>query len=102
MAAAVALRDYPQVQRILIVDCDVHQGNGSAAIFASEPRVTTFSQHCAGNLYSAREVSDMDVELPAGSGDDEYLDALRAHVPALVRRKGMTNSSNDRLLYGLV
>ena len=84
VAAMVALRDYSRdVRRVLIVDLDVHQGNGCAAIFASEPRVTTFSAHCEGNFFSSREISDSDLELPVGTSDDAYIDALRDALPAL-------------------
>lgn len=84
VAAAVALRDYPSsVRKVLVVDCDVHQGNGSARIFDGDDRVFTFSLHCEGNLFSAREASDLDVDLPVGTGDEGYLEALHTHLPAL-------------------
>lgn len=84
VAALVALRDYGDaVQRILIVDLDVHQGNGCAVIFADEPRVTTLSVHCGANYFSARQHSDVDIEVPDGAGDDEYLQLLRSHLPPL-------------------
>lgn len=67
VAAACALRDYPdEVKRVLLIDLDVHQGNGSAKIFENDPRVHTYSQHCEGNLFSAREFSDLDVDVPIG------------------------------------
>ena len=82
VAAAVALRDYPEeVRRVLIVDLDVHQGNGNAAIFSADPRVFTFSMHCEANIFSKREASDLDVDLPAGTGDAEYLAALGEALP---------------------
>ena len=84
VAALVALRDYPElIRRILIVDLDVHQGNGCAVIFQGEPRVTTFSLHCSGNYFSAKQSSDVDVEVPVGSGDEAYLQLLREHLPPL-------------------
>jgi len=84
VAALVALRDYPDaVSRVLIVDLDVHQGNGCAVIFADEPRVTTLSVHCGANYFSARQRSDVDIEVPDGAGDDEYLQLLRLHLPPL-------------------
>ena len=79
------MRDY-DLKRILIVDCDVHQGNGSARIFEDEPRVFTSSFHCEGNLFSKREASDLDVDLPVGSGDELYLETLREHLPTLFER----------------
>lgn len=85
VAAMVALRDY-DVARVLVVDLDVHQGNGCASIMADEPRVFTFSMHCEENLFSKREASDLDVDVPAGAGDDEYLAALAAALPPLFDR----------------
>jgi len=83
VAANVILRDFHLVQRILIIDLDVHQGNGSAVLFHGDPRVFTFSMHCAGNYFSKKEASDCDVEIPTGAGDDEYLDILRNTLPKL-------------------
>jgi acetoin utilization deacetylase AcuC-like enzyme len=71
------------VQRVAIVDCDVHQGNGTAAIFRDDPAVFTFSMHGRNNYPFRKETSDLDVEWPDGTGDAEYLDALAAHVGRL-------------------
>jgi acetoin utilization deacetylase AcuC-like enzyme len=85
VAANVALRDYPdKIQRILVVDLDVHQGNGTAALFADDARVFTFSLHCRRNLFSERQVSNLDVDLEAGAGDAEYHAALMGHLPQLL------------------
>ncbi len=85
--AAVAVRALQAagaIQRALIVDTDVHQGNGTAAIFRDDPTVFTLSLHGAGNYPFHKEASDLDVELPDGCGDADYLDALaRALVAAL-------------------
>jgi acetoin utilization deacetylase AcuC-like enzyme len=67
-------------RKIVIIDLDVHQGNGTAAIFASEPRVFTFSMHGAHNYPFHKEVSDLDVPLPDGIRDDEYLSLLSTHL----------------------
>src|SRR5258708_23610635 len=61
------------VQRVAIVDCDVHQGNGTAAIFRGDDSVFTFSIHGARNFPFAKEASDLDIDLPDGTGDEEYL-----------------------------
>ena len=71
--AARALQAEAGLTRIAIVDCDVHQGNGTASIFARDESVFTFSIHGARNFPFAKETSDLDVELGDGTGDDEYL-----------------------------
>jgi acetoin utilization deacetylase AcuC-like enzyme len=69
------------IERAAIVDLDVHQGNGTATIFADDSSVFTFSMHGAKNypLFKAR--SSLDVELPDGMGDEEYLRTLADHLP---------------------
>jgi acetoin utilization deacetylase AcuC-like enzyme len=70
----------------LIIDLDVHQGDGTARLFADEPRVFTFSMHAAKNFPSQKAVSDLDIELPDGLEDNGYLERLEAVLPGLVRR----------------
>ncbi|MEM1345365.1 MAG: histone deacetylase [Pseudomonadota bacterium] len=65
-------------QPVLIVDCDVHQGDGTARLFAEEPRVFTFSLHAARNYPAEKARSDLDVGLADGTGDATYLGALAA------------------------
>ncbi len=72
------------VRQILIVDLDVHQGNGTAVIFQNEPRVYTFSMHCQANYPLHKEQSDLDVALPVGADDGFYLRQLAAHLPWLI------------------
>lgn len=77
--AAVAARDLQAsgaVDRVLIVDTDVHQGNGTAAIFVDDPTVFTFSIHGSRNFPFRKETSDLDVALSDGAGDQEYLAEL--------------------------
>jgi acetoin utilization deacetylase AcuC-like enzyme len=69
-------RLHRQLLRIAIVDLDVHQGNGTAAIFRDDPTVFTLSMHGAKNFPFRKERSDLDVDLPDGCRDDDYLDAL--------------------------
>ena len=83
VAAAVLLRD-GTIARAAVVDCDVHQGNGTAAIFRDEPAVFTFSLHGEKNFPFRKEVSDLDVTFADGAGDDEYLAALTAHLPLVL------------------
>ena len=83
-AAAWLLANAPTVQKILIVDLDVHQGNGTAAIFQHEPRVFTFSMHGARNYPARKEISDLDLPLPEGTNDVSYLKLLNETLPRLL------------------
>lgn len=71
-------------QKILIVDLDVHQGDGTAAIFQGDESVFTFSMHCGINFPSRKQTSDLDVPLPEGMEDDEYLQTLAQYLPDLL------------------
>jgi acetoin utilization deacetylase AcuC-like enzyme len=83
VASRVLLRDR-KASRIAIVDCDVHQGNGTAAIFRDEPAVFTFSMHGDKNYPFRKEESDLDVTFADGATDDEYLAALSLHLPRVL------------------
>ena len=72
------------VEQILIVDLDVHQGDGTASIFHGDPTVFTFSMHCGKNFPFRKWPSDLDVALPIGMTDVEYLHMLATHLPALL------------------
>jgi len=72
------------VQRVVIIDLDVHQGNGTAAIFAGDTKVFTFSVHGAKNFPFHKEQSDLDFALPDGSGDEAFLTAVRDGLPPAV------------------
>ncbi len=74
--AARVLQRAGRVRRMIVIDCDVHQGNGTAAIFAADPTVFTFSLHGQKNFPFRKEHSDLDIELPDGSDDTAYLAAL--------------------------
>ena len=74
--AARALQAEDLVRRVAVIDCDVHQGNGTAAIFADDPSVFTVSIHGRNNFPYHKEKSDLDVDLEDGTGDSTYLDAL--------------------------
>ena len=76
-----ALRRDRLIRRASIVDLDVHQGNGTAFIFESDAEVFTFSMHGAKNYPLFKQRSSLDVELPDGTGDDEYLETLARHLP---------------------
>ncbi len=74
--AARAMQAEGRARRVLVVDCDVHQGNGTASILRGDDSVFTFSIHGARNFPFAKEESDLDIELPDGCGDDAYLAQL--------------------------
>ena len=74
-------------KKILIIDLDVHQGNGTASLFGANPQVFTFSMHGRNNYPFHKEESDLDVELPDGIGDEEYLGLLRDTLPGLIERE---------------
>ena len=74
--AARTLQAEGSVERVAVIDCDVHQGNGTAAIFRGDSAVFSFSIHGANNFPFAKEPGDLDVELADGTGDRDYLEAL--------------------------
>lgn len=74
------------VKQILIIDLDVHQGNGNAKIFENEKRVFTFSMHGRHNYPLRKEKSDLDIELEDGTRDDEYLDLLIKNLEPLINK----------------
>jgi acetoin utilization deacetylase AcuC-like enzyme len=76
--AARAMQAEGQVQRVVILDCDVHQGDGTASIFMDDPTVFTFSIHGARNYPFRKEISDLDMALADGTSDVAYLEALEA------------------------
>ncbi len=84
--AARVLQHDQLARRIAIVDLDVHQGNGTAAIFSGDATVFTFSMHGENNFPFKKEVSDLDVPLADGTGDDEYLSLLRSHLQGVLNR----------------
>ncbi len=94
---AVAARELQArgvVDRVLIADCDVHQGNGTAAIFADDASVFTLSLHGERNFPLRKHPGSLDVGLPDGTGDDAYLGALAAALDT-----GLTRGRPDLVLY---
>jgi acetoin utilization deacetylase AcuC-like enzyme len=85
--AIVLLMAERRIVRPLVIDLDVHQGNGTAAIFDGDPRVFTFSMHGARNYPLRKERSSLDVELHDRCDDETYLRALDEHLPALDRHR---------------
>jgi acetoin utilization deacetylase AcuC-like enzyme len=94
---AIATRVLQQlnlVQKILIIDLDVHQGDGTAFIFQDDDSVFTFSMHCEVNFPGTKQTSDLDVPLPVGMEDQAYLETLAFYLPDL-----LANVKPDLILY---
>jgi acetoin utilization deacetylase AcuC-like enzyme len=82
--ALYRMREEAGVRRALVVDCDVHQGDGTADLLAGDPDCFTLSLHGARNYPFQRIASDLDIDLPSGTGDAGYLEALAAALDAAV------------------
>lgn len=85
VAARVLLAE-GAIERVAIIDCDVHQGNGTASICADEERIFTFSIHGANNFPFDKARSDLDIDLPDRTGDDDYLQQLNRGLSEVFRR----------------
>ena len=81
-----AVRREGSAHRVLVVDCDVHQGDGTAELLTPDPDAFTLSVQCERNYPFTRIASDLDVELPAGTGDDGYLAALDTALDTALAR----------------
>ena len=86
LAQAEWARQHREPLTVAVIDLDVHQGNGTASIFRSDPTVFTLSLHGARNFPFHKEASDLDVDLPDGCGDAAYLEALDAALGEMARR----------------
>jgi acetoin utilization deacetylase AcuC-like enzyme len=84
--AARVIQEEGKAARVLIIDCDVHQGDGTASIFADDPTVFTFSIHGAMNYPLQKQTSDLDVELDDGAQDEAYLAALESGLGLALER----------------
>lgn len=84
--AIQVLRSEGRINRAAVVDCDVHQGNGTAAIFKDDPEVFTLSLHGEKNYPLVKQQSTVDVALADGTGDEEYLHALAESLPPVFDR----------------
>jgi acetoin utilization deacetylase AcuC-like enzyme len=106
---AVAARTVQKLglaRQILIIDLDVHQGDGTAWIFHNDPSVFTFSMHCEANFPAKKQQSDLDISLNIGLEDDQYLAILKQYIPDLLAQvkpdlifydAGVDVHSSDRL-----
>ena len=107
--AATRLCNEGAVSSVLIIDCDVHQGDGTARILADDPRIFTCSLHCRTNYPARKATSDWDVELEKGMQDTEYLNVLDQTLQGLDARgvrpdlviydAGVDVHNDDRLGY---
>jgi acetoin utilization deacetylase AcuC-like enzyme len=89
VAANVVLQRYPDlIKKILIVDLDVHQGNGNAVLFQGRPEVVTFSIQCEANYFSQKQESDLDIELPVDCNDQTYLATLNHWLNRIAKERG--------------
>ena len=91
--AANYLKNKGYAKKILIVDLDVHQGNGNSEIFKNDKDVITFSMHCASNYPAKKSKSDIDIELKENMEDNEYLNILNINL------KKLRNNSFDFVFY---
>ena len=82
---AMDLLEQGKVERVLVVDCDVHQGDGTAALLEGEDRVFTLSVHCESNFPARKQKSDLDVGLPDGTEGPAYVDAVKAALEPTLR-----------------
>jgi acetoin utilization deacetylase AcuC-like enzyme len=92
--AARAMQAEGLVRKVLIIDCDVHQGNGTAAILKDDATIFTFSIHGKNNFPYQKEKSDLDVELADGTDDAVYLEALNKGI-----KRSLDNFSADLVIY---
>lgn len=81
--AAKFLQQQNLAKRIAIIDCDLHQGNGTAAIFKDDGSVFTFSIH-QRDLYPIKQTSDLDIHLPIHIADEEYMNHLKFAIPQII------------------
>ena len=85
--AANYLKNKDYAKKILIVDLDVHQGNGNSEIFKNDQNILTFSMHCASNYPAKKSISDIDIELKDHMEDKEYLNILYKNLKELSKNK---------------
>lgn len=92
--ASLALLKQNKVERVLIFDCDVHQGDGTASILANVPEITTCSVHCEKNFPQRKAQSDLDINIAAGVSDEQYLSQVSSGLD-----KALAMSQPDLVLY---
>ena len=83
ICAKKAQSNYSKIKNVLIIDLDVHQGDGTASIFSNDESVFTFSMHCESNFPLKKMTSDIDIPLKRGTKDEQYLDILNDNLDKL-------------------
>ena len=86
ICSKVAQRDYKEINNVMIIDLDVHQGDGTASIFSNDNSVFTFSMHCESNFPLKKQQSDFDIGLKRDLGDNDYLRELSSTLEKLEDR----------------
>ena len=106
--AALALITSSKVKKILILDCDVHQGDGSIAFFKDRADIVPVSWHCEENYPPIKQTAGINIAIPKGAGDDQYLSILKDTLPSLLEEHkpdfifydaGVDVHKDDRLGY---
>ena len=92
--AALCLLRQKKVERVLIFDCDVHQGDGTATILANTPEITTCSVHCEKNFPQRKAKSDIDINVAVETADDEYLEIVKEAL-----NKAIESAKPDLVIY---
>ncbi len=92
--ASRVLQQERLVSDVLVIDCDVHQGNGTALIAENDPSIFTFSIHCQKNFPARKAKSDLDIGLPSETGDADYMQALKSGL-----QQALTSFSPELVIY---
>ena len=83
ICAFKSIKDYKNINKVLIIDLDVHQGDGTASILKNHRNIFTFSMHCENNFPLKKMKSDLDIPLKKGMKDDQYLDILQKNIKTI-------------------
>ena len=87
ICAIKSIKDYEEINNVLIIDLDVHQGDGTASILKNHSNIFTFSMHCENNFPLKKSKSDLDIPLKKGMKDNQYLDILQKNIENLKKTK---------------
>ena len=87
ICAIKSIKDYKDINNVLIIDLDVHQGDGTASILKNYKNIFTFSMHCENNFPLKKKKSDLDISLKKGMKDNQYLDILQKNIEILKKMK---------------